>query len=197
VDSIDELLDVFSEDEIREMALDRSARARTITLGAAYQLDSTWQLSGDVTVSNLSLTESTPSADPLATTPIEGTPATGNEYYVALRAGAANLLLEGSYTNLGLRYAKGSTMDRYQISAGGRYPVIARTRMGPELSLEFRDAEMSSNVWSARMGLRFEYRLPKVHIDVLAGLEIDRGTANDAQADERELFVFGGYRYDF
>jgi len=53
VETIDELRDRFSEDAIRQLAEDRTASSRSYTVGATKQLNETFQITGDVTMSEL------------------------------------------------------------------------------------------------------------------------------------------------
>lgn len=182
-----ELHDLFNPSEIRELALDRTATSQTFTLGAWHQLGGTWQVSGDVTLSNLS---ETPASGGVAA--VEGT---GNELFYALRATASNLLVEGSFTTFGARYVDGSTSDRYELSAGGRYPLVERVRIGPELVVERRLNETAADQLLLRPSLRLEYRRQPLSFEAEAGLRYVR--ADGSSSDESQYFFGVGYRYDF
>jgi hypothetical protein len=188
VDDIDDLLDLFPESEIREFASDRTARATTFTLGLSRQLTAHWQLSSDVTLSNLSGTE--------ASGGIDAMPGTGNEYYYSLNATVTDLLVQGGYTTFGARYADAATGDRYSISVGGRYPIMERLRIGPRLVMELRRGEDGSQQWSARPSMRAEVRWRRFRIEAEVGLDRQEGTVNDIDADETELYFWLGYRLE-
>jgi hypothetical protein len=189
VTDLDELEDLFSKDEIRQFAQDRTATSRMFTLGAWHQLNSTWQVSGDVTLSNLS--------DTKASGGVVANEGTGNEFFYALRTTATNLLVEGSFTTFAARYADANTSDRYELSAGGRYPLIERVRVGPQIAVELRRNHMVADQMLYRPSLRLEYRRRSFSFELEGGVEIAKGTANDANADENRYFFSVGYRYDF
>ncbi|MEA3241805.1 MAG: hypothetical protein U9Q19_00025, partial [Pseudomonadota bacterium] len=71
--SIDDLLDTLTEEDIQELAKDRTGHSTTATLGASHPFTEKIQLSGDVTVSELSGTK--------ASGGVEAIPDTGKEYF--------------------------------------------------------------------------------------------------------------------
>ncbi len=189
VNDFDDLEFLFDEDEIRDLAEDRTAESRTVTLGASHRLSEDWQLFGDVTLSKLSGTD--------ASGGVPATPGTGDEYFVSLRASAADLFLDGSFTTFGIRFADTDTSNRYSLTIAGRYSVLGRLRLGPRLLVEYRINETSSNRWKYRPSLRLDVRWRRVHLELEGGLDLEKGTVNDSDADETEYFVTVGGRYDF
>jgi hypothetical protein len=189
VDDFDELLDLFDEDEIRDLAEDRTATSRMVTLGASHQLGERWQIGCDLTLSNLSDTEESAG--------VAATEGTGNEYYVGLLASASHLLVQGSFTSFNARYGDLFSSRSYAVGAGGRYPVFSKLRVGPQMAVEFRDNDTVEDRWIFRPGLRMDYRWRTVTFEAQGGVELQNGTANEEDSDEREYFVTVGYRYDF
>lgn len=188
VDDFEDLEDLFSDDEIRELAEDRTADARTFTVGVSHELSSTWQLTGDATLSNLSETE--------ASGGVDATPGTDNEYFYSLQATASGLLMEGSYTSFGLRVADGDLTDRYAVNLGGRYPLWSRLRVGPQLTVELRRAEDGEDTAMWRPSLKLFYRWRRLRFEAQGGVDLLNGTANDGESDETAWFFRFGYRYE-
>ena len=189
VADFDDLEALFDEDQIRDLAEDRTADSRTATLGVSHRLGSSWQIARDVSVSKLS--------DTPASAGVPATPGTGNEYNVSLRATGADLVVDGSFTTFSLRFANADTNDRYSATVAARYPILDGLRLGPRISLEFRSNDGSEDQWKLRPLLRLDYRWHDLQFELDGGVDIERGTANDNDADETEYFVNVGGRYDF
>lgn len=189
VEDFDELETLFNEDQIRDLAVDRTAESRTYTLTASHSLSESWQLFGDVTLSNLSGTD--------ASGGVPATPGTGNEYFVSFRATGAGLLFAGSFTTFGLQLADTDASDRYSLTVAGRYPLLKGLRLGPRLLVEYRKNETTADQWKYRPSLRLDARWRRVHLELEGGVDLEKGTANDTSADETEYFVTVGGRYDF
>lgn len=195
VGSIDELRDLVGKSQIRQLAEDRTTLSRLVTLGVAHQLNRMWQVSGDVTVSNLSSTDASPAMGSLPA--IDAMEGTGNEYFYTLRTSATNLLLEGSYTTFDVRYADTATGKRYSVGMGGRYPVIERLRIGPQLVVELRRNDTGEDQWRTRPSVRVDYRWRRFLLLAEGGVDISDGSANAIGGDENDYFFTLGYRYDF
>ncbi len=189
VEDFDDLEALFSEDQIRDLAEDRTADSRTATLGVSHRFSSGWQVSSDVSVSKLS--------DTPASAGVPATPGTGNEYNVSLRATGADLFVDRSFTTFALRFAKADTNDRYSATVSARYLIRDGLRLGPRVLLEFRRNDTSSDQWKLRPSLRLDYRWRTFQFQLDGGVDIEKGTANDSDADETEYFVSVGGRYDF
>ena len=189
VEDFDDLEALFDEEQIRDLAEDRTADSSTATLGISHRFSSGWQIAGDVSVSNLS--------DTPASGVVPATPGTDNEYNFSLRATGTDLIVDGSFTTFGLRFANADTNDRYSATIAARYTLLDGLRLGPRVSLELRRNDGSADQWKLRPLLRLDYRWRAFQFELDGGVDIERGTANDNDADETEYFVNVGGRYDF
>lgn len=188
VDDLDELHETLSQEEIRQLAEDRSAFSRIYTLGASHSINQIWQVTGDVTLSNLSETE--------ASGGVPASEGTGNELFYSLRTSASNLLMEGSFSTVDLRYADSSTGHRYSVGLSGRYPIIRRLRFGPQVVAELRHNDDGTEQRKLRTALRIDYRWRRLTLEGEAGVEWSEGDALSS-GDQRDLFFTLGYRYSF
>ncbi|MCP4003150.1 MAG: hypothetical protein GY725_03035 [bacterium] len=187
--SIDDLHDLFSADEIRQLAEDRTSRSRLVTIGATHRINQTWQVSGDVSLSRLSDTE--------ASAGVDATEGTGNEVFYSLRGSASNLLVEGSFTSFDVRYADTSSGRRYSLGGSGRYPIVEGLRLGPQLIVERRENDSAANLWRYRPSIRADFRWKRLWLELELGIDITDGSANVSGSDQREYFSMVGYRYEF
>ncbi len=150
VDSIDELLDMFRESEIRDLAQDRTADSHAITLSVTQPLNERYQLYGAVSEFEYGNTDTSGG--------VEGYPGTGSEYGYEAQLIASNLWLEDDTHVFSLRYYDGQTSERLGFGINARYRIGDAWRVQPRLWLERRELSRdSSQQWSLRPSLRVEY----------------------------------------
>lgn len=191
VRGLDELLLSFSEDELRELAEDRTGELQAITLGVSAPLYERFQLNFDVTMNDYT-----------------GTPASGGvaempdldiEYYYSLNLIGAGLMKEGDSTILGLRYADGTNAQTTSMYVETRYPVTRGLRIGPRLNLAWREFSTDgSTEWRVAPGFRLLYRFARHYtIEVEAGSEWSSRDVETGDQDYNGYFIYAGYRADF
>lgn len=189
--TIEDLLNTYTESEIRDIALDRTAASKLATLGASRPLNDKFQLSGDITLSNFSDTDA--SAGVLAT---EGT---GNEYFYNFQLIGSNLIKSGDIAIIGLRYIDANTTDTTSLSLNTRYPVTNDLRINPKFRVDFRknqtdDTEQFIYRPSARVSWRVKRRL---RLEAEAGGEWSDQEIVTGSTASRSYFINLGYRADF
>lgn len=193
VRDIDELLDSLSEDQIRALAEDRTAEYTTVSLGASHPFSERVQLSGDVTLTNLSDTE--------ASAGIEAIPGTGNEYIYNLQLIGSSLIKSGDIAIGGLRYSNLDTADIYSVSLNTRYPVNSVWRVNPRVRVDYRKNDRDdSTQWIGIPSIRMDYRLSRRYrFEAEAGAEWSTRKLPDLPDDEdtSSYFINLGYRIDF
>ncbi len=190
VESISELRDLFTDDEIRELARDRTATSRTATLGMSLPLTDKLQLSGDVTAIKLSGTD--------ASGGVEAIPGTGYDYFYSMQLIGSNLLKQGDITILGLRYANAETAKTATATLNSRYPVNRVWRINPRVRFDYRknddDTEQVTFAPSLRTTLMVKRRF---RFELEGGAEWSTRELSDQTDDSFAWFVNVGYRLDF
>ena len=163
VDSIDELLDMFRESEIRDLAQDRTADSHAVTLSVMHPLSERYQLYGSVSEFEY--------GDTSTSGGVEGYPGTGSEYGYEAQLIASNLWLEDDTHVFSLRYYEGKTSERLGFGINARYRIGAAWRVQPRLWIERREISRdSSDQWSLRPSLRVEYQWGRrYHIELEVG----------------------------
>jgi hypothetical protein len=190
VTTIYDLRSLFSEQEIRNLARDRTPTSRAVSLGVSRPVRDDLTVAVDTTVSNVSATP--------ASGGVAATPATGNEYAVSTQLIGEGILFAADTTILGLRYSNGQTLDIVSLTADNRYPS-GRWRLNPRLRLDYRDNKTdNSTQWSV---------LPTVRVNLLASrhlrFEAEAGgewSTHHLTTDTQNTsgyFVTAGYRLDF
>jgi len=191
VATISELLTLFSEDEIRSLAEDRTPDSRSYTLGASRPINTKFQISGDVTMTNLS--------DTPASGGIEAIPGTGNDYFYSVQLIGNSLIKQGDLGILGLRYADTSSATTTTLTLNSRYPVNHDWRINPRLRLDLREfASDGTQQWTLAPSMRVNYRWRRqTQFEVELGGETSNHELTDDTEKMSSYYVNAGYRQDF
>lgn len=189
--SIDGLLNTFSEDEIRQLARDRTATSRSYTLGITHPFNQHFQISSDLTISDYS---STP-----ASGGVEAQPGTGNEYFYSMQFVGSSLIREGDIAILGFRYADTNQSYTYSASINSRYPLTRELRINPRAVIDYRtNKDDDGKQWKVRPLLRLEYIWKKrFHLEFEGGGEWSSKQLAGQDDDTKGYFFTVGYRIDF
>jgi hypothetical protein len=189
--TIDELLLSFTEDEIRDLAADRTGSMQTMALGLARPVSERFQVSADVTVSQF---DGTPASGGVPGTPDSGTDAW---YYVSLIG--SSLLREGDVSILGLRYSDGTSAQTTAIFLDMRYPLSQRFRMNPRVLVSQRQIVAGdATELMVRPSLRLLYRMGRNYqLDLDVGGEIGSRDSGADTTDSTSYYLYMGYRADF
>lgn len=190
-DSLSGLLATMSEDAVRGLARDRTAISRTYTLGVTRPLNEKFQVSGDVTMSNLSGTP--------ASGGVEAVHETGNEYSYSAQLVGSSLVKQGDTAIIGLRYSDASTSDTISFSLNTRYPVERDFRVNPRLRLDYsKRATNDSTLYRVAPSLRMEYYWKRfLSVEFEGGAEWTYEWVADQKDVIKDYFVVAGYRLDF
>ncbi len=190
-DSLSGLRSTMSEDAVRGLARDRTAISRTYTLGVTRPLNEKFQVSSDVTMSNLSGTP--------ASGGIEAVHETGNEYSYSAQIVGSSLVKDGDTAILGLRYSDASTADTISLSLNTRYPVERDFRVNPRLRLDYsKRASNDSKLYKVAPSLRVEYYWKRfLSVEFEGGGEWTYEWVSDQKNIIKDYFIVAGYRLDF
>ncbi|MBW9271306.1 MAG: hypothetical protein K1566_16835 [Candidatus Thiodiazotropha sp. (ex. Lucinisca nassula)] len=191
IESIEELQDFYSDDEIYDLALDRTAKSSSISLGVTHPFSDSLQLSGDFTASK---TGETP-----ASGGVLATEATDTEFFYSFQVIKNDLLKQGDIGVFTLRYSDSDTSDTYRVGVSSRYPITNAWRVNPRLDVSYREnKENDGTRFTVSPFLRMDYRLRKDFTFELEGgmnwFEEDDGTEVTNFTD---FFFYAGYRWDF
>ncbi|MFQ5451646.1 MAG: tol-pal system YbgF family protein [Nitrospinaceae bacterium] len=191
VNLISDLLHLFSEDEVRQLARDRTATSKSLTLGITQDLSEKYQINGEFTVSNISGTP--------ASGGVDATSGTGAEFFYLAQLISSNLLKRGDITIIALRYSDLSLTDNYSMVLNTRFPITEKFRVNPRVRLDFRKNKGNDgNRWTFRPLLKLDYRWKKwLRFEVEGGREwIDETVLGDSQKTT-SYFLSAGFRTFF
>jgi hypothetical protein len=191
VTTIEDLLLIFSEEEIRQLAQDRSADVKTYAFGLSRPFFERFQVNLDVTMSEFG---STPASGGVPEFPEFGT----QLYYSANFIGYS-LLKEGDSTVLGFRYIDSDSATTSQFSFNSRYPLTRAFRINPRVIFSVRESNTNGlDRWLARPSLRLLYRMRRHYqFDLEFGGEWSSTESTAVTVDTSSYFIYMGYRADF
>lgn len=213
VTQLSDLAKLYSGSELRQLALDRTPRTITGSIGGSHQIADHTQIALDVSVAKLGSTHSSGG--------VEGTPATGWEtsYYPQLIS--TSFFTEGDVATIGVRYFDGTTSDTISLIASDRYPVTPAFRLLPRLRVDWRNrsgrdefaptpdqiqndpiaaaaaARARNGSLTVRPFLGFDWRIWKLTLNGEAGVEWTNASFDPAAGDQIDWSVALGLRYDF
>jgi tetratricopeptide (TPR) repeat protein len=191
VGTIEELLLVWTEDEIRQIARDRTADSGTVTLGLATPIAERWQVNADITRTEI--------GDGIASAGVAAIPGTGAQtYYSASFVGSA-LFATSDVSVFTLRAGESAQFSSSQLMWDLRIPLGRRLRLNPRVSIAVWDGTPT--------GVRRQTVTPSLRLLLNNSrhyrLEMEAGTHTVTRTDPRGeqkatgRFLNLGYRADF
>ncbi len=191
VDSVLDLLKTLTEDEVRDLALDRTATSRSFTLGLTRPLNQKYQVSGDFTVSELIGTD--------ASGGVEAVPGTGYEYFYSAQLIGSSLITTGDIGILGFRYYDTSTSDTISMDINTRYPMNREWRVNPRIRVDYRMIDQDDVVQlKIRPSLRTDYFWSRrVRLEFDGGVDWYPDWVSSQTSPAYDYFLTVGYRVYF
>lgn len=190
VQDIAELRTLYSDDLIYQLARDRTAEATTITLGASHPVSETLRIASDLSVMNISETQTSGG--------VAATPAINNEYALNLQMIGNGILNGDDFSSMGLRYSRGSTAENKGIYASSRLPLNDQWRIYPRITIDQRQWKtIDQSELRLAPSVRLDYRLKNVQFEMELGIQlIDRDVVGGSEK-ESNLHGSVGYHFEF
>jgi tetratricopeptide (TPR) repeat protein len=190
LESFEELRLFFTEEEIRQFALDRSAATTTFTFGLSRPFSPKLSMNFNASLSSI---DATPESGGVAATP-------DSEYsYYSADVVASSLFTEGDVGILGFRYAVSGTTDVYSTTIDTRFPIGRGWRISPRLRVDYREINTDqSTQWIYTPGLRVQYRIGRrARCELQTGKQFSTREMAKSDQDRESWFVNLGYQLFF
>jgi len=189
--SLEQLSYAFSKDEVEQLALDRTATAKSASIGYSYPINELFQVSFDATITNISGT--------VASGGVQESTSTGNEYYLSTQLIANHVLTDDDITVLGLRYAMRELSDTYAVDLNTRFAVTPDLRINPGLRFSYLKSNFDDmKEYGILPSLRVNYLLWKdLSLEFEGRMRWSRREQGPVTDTESDFFFLLGYRYDF
>ncbi|MBE9529299.1 MAG: SPOR domain-containing protein [Proteobacteria bacterium] len=191
VDKLSDLLDIWSEEEVRSLAEDRTAESSSFMLGATRPLNEKFQISGDFTVTDIT---GMPASGGVAVVP-----GSGHEYFYSVQLIGSGLIKPTDTSIVGLRFSDTSTSDTVSINLNSRYPINRALRVNPRLRFDFSKVHRDgAKVFKVRPSLRADYYWKRrVRFEFEGGMEMAYERVAGQRDDSTDYFLRLGYRAEF
>jgi hypothetical protein len=128
-ESIDELDDTFSGDEIYQLAEDRTSKSDTFYFGASYIIDNNRQLNVDFSIFDLDATKSSGGVDAI--------PATKDTQF-SIDYSVSGFFSAKDYTSIGLRLSDLDSSEVESVRLRSRFPGYGGLIYDPRIRLDHR-----------------------------------------------------------
>jgi hypothetical protein len=185
-EDISDLLKTLSEDEVRELAKDRTARSRSMIFSVTQELNDRFQLNGEFSVSELS---GTPASGGVA-----ASPSTGAEFFYSTQLIGSSLFMENDITIFGLRYSDLQNVDSYSVDLNTRFPITRDLRINPRVRIDYRkNKNNDGDRVNIRPLVRLDYRWKRwLRFELEGGREwINETVIGDSQKSTNYFFSLG------
>ncbi|MDH3482127.1 MAG: SPOR domain-containing protein [Gammaproteobacteria bacterium] len=192
VATFEELVQIYSEDELRQLGRDRTSLSTTYTLGLSYPISPKLQVNADASQSTM-----------------DGTPASGGvlateestyRYYSGSLV-ASSILKEGDVSIISARYSDSDMSRVISLTLDSRYPIGRTWRINPRLRVDRRQRLADPNYeWLYTPGIRIQYRRSqKFRIELEAGKQFSQRNSDivDLNLDRQSYFINVGYQSFF
>jgi hypothetical protein len=190
VATIEELLLVLTEPEIRQLAVDRSAASTTVTLGIAKPLFERFQINADITATEIEGT--------VESFGVPAVPGTGQQIYYSVSFVGSSLFGENDVSIFNARHGVSADFTTSQITWDTRFALGRKLRLNPRLrlavwdSIDGRHRETVSPSLRFLLNMRNHYRL-----ELELGKDEFQRTSLTSEQDSTGTYVNVGYRADF
>jgi hypothetical protein len=147
VTSVSDMLLVWTEDEIRQIARDRTSDMSTLMLGISKPLFERFQINADVTATEIGAT--------VESAGVPAIPSTGWQVYYSTSFVGSGLFGTGDVSIFNLRYGSAPDFTMSQVTWDARFPVGHRLRLNPRVRY---------GVWEGSNGIRRETTSPSFRV---------------------------------
>lgn len=191
VETIDELRNIFTDDDIYVIAESRAARATSGTFTVSHPLSEKFQANASVTLANVGPT--------LEAGGVMAQPGTGVEKFYSTQIFGQGLIKDGDFATVGFRYDDMSTSRRYVVDLNTRYPFSRKFRISPRLRLSQRESTIADQTqFTFKPSMRINYIPSRLFQIELEGGGEWTTTNNPLDTEKITGYYFiGGYRLDF
>lgn len=188
--NLQELLQTYTEEELRQLAQDRTAVYRSVSGTISKPIKKDLIVSLDLAASHLQATPASGNVD--------ATPSTGIEYFYGAQLIASHLFKQGDTSLIGLRYADTATSDTLSFSINSRFPYKKQWRFNPRLRIDDQSRANNTEIIKLRPSFRIDYRARRnLKLELELGYEQSNIDDNFGSRVESNYFVYLGYIADF
>ncbi|MDH3633680.1 MAG: hypothetical protein OES20_03155 [Gammaproteobacteria bacterium] len=188
-DSIDELDETFSRDEIYQLAEDRSSKSNTLYFGASYFIDNNRQLNMDLSVVELDAAKSSGGVDAIPSS---------RDVELSFDYSVSGFFTARDFTSFGLRLSDLDSSDIESVRLRSRFPGDGGLIYDPRIRLDHRRSKRTRiDQYILMPSIKIRYRAAK-SLDFEADLGIEYSDLDLPDFDQQIAYsLYLGYSYFF
>lgn len=188
--SIKTLLETRSEAEIKQLAEMRTQDSTMLSVGLTHPWNTTWQVGGDIRMTNVSGMPASGS--------LPATASTGNEFAYTLQAIGSNIFSLRDVTVLSASQLDGSTYSGQSFSVSNRTTLQEKWTVDASLRLYRQKDNLGTKLTRLSPTLKVAYQWKeKISFEAEGGMEINDTQSPTLQEKTNRKFYSVGYRWDF
>jgi hypothetical protein len=192
--TIYDMMRLQSDEQLQQLAVNATPTYRSAMIGYSRPLNDHFQVSGDVTVVNLT--------QPLVASAFDaGLPSlpAGNEYYYSAQLMGSNLLKDGDMYVAGLRYSQLLDSNMWVVDFNTRWPWSKELALSPRLRLGYRTGrDIDLTEYTALPSLLIDYYWSQqLSFEAEIGWQQTWGEQAGVRQNNADLFLTFGVRWDF
>jgi hypothetical protein len=186
-----DLLKAYTQSDIQQMAIDRTATYQSATIGYSFALSDKLQLNLDFTQAHIDGT--------IASYNVNGTPDMGNEFYYSAQLVGTSLFTADDLYTTAFRFSDLQDSLNYALNLSTRYNVTGDLHVQPRLIGTFAEGKSTDYTeYTAMPSVLFSYFLTKdLSFEVEFGERWTWRTQGTTRTSENEFLVTAGFRLDF
>lgn len=181
----------YSEQQIRQLAEDRTPHSRLAMAGISRPLGERYRLDADFSVASVAATP--------ASGGVLASGGSGNEYYLSTQLTGSSFFRPGDVTIFGLRLGDSALNSSITLLGNSRLPLSERSHLTPRVQLGYQNFAGSGDTQQSLFpSLRFEYawnRLSYLWLD--GGYEWSRRNLWLGSQSYTNYHIEAGYRLGF
>lgn len=191
VTKISDIEGSFTQDQLKQLAKDRTANSKSATFGITQDLKKNLQLTAEVSVSELEGT--------ITSGGVEGQDSSGKEYTYSTQFVSSNVLKENDVIIYGLSYSDNAQNNLYSFNLNGSFPLTQKLYFIPQFRLDYRKAKNGvDNQFIVRPAMRVDYNFTKwMHFEIEGGIDWVNEKSFGIKQKSTETFISTGIRINF
>jgi len=188
VTSIDKLSDIYSDDQIYQLAKDRAGKSQSLYFSSNYIVDDNRQLNLDFSIFELDDIPASGGVSAIAAI---------RETSVSLDYSVRNLFSTRDYSSMGIRLSDSDTSEIRSLRFRSRITGNAAITYDPRFQLDFRESSSGVDQTILKPSLRMRYRVGK-KLNLEADLGIEYSDLDLPDFDQQTAYsLYLGYVYFF
>lgn len=189
--SIDDLLNIRSENQIKELAENRVGKSSSLSFGVSHTLNSQYQLNGDITIANQEYIIDDVTPGLLASE-------SDNQIYISSQLIASRWFNDRDVSVLGLRLSQTSTYDEFSLSGSNSLPLKNKWKFYTRMRIDLRQNDSGEDLTRYRPSVKWNFQQNQtMYYETELGMEWWRYGSDSNNTNFRRIFINLGYRWNF